>query len=516
MNRQIARALLPLLLAGGVLISACAPTPAPSAQQTETTTDAEVTTVPTARPTPRPDSGGIRLADGTVVANAKVLPLTVLDLGFEVDGVVTEVLVEPGDLVKTGDPLARLDIRQLELDLDIARTQLSEATADYEGLLAGSTPEQVARAQAQIDAARARLSASQNSVIQEEIAAVQAELREARLVLDRLRSGPKDEDVAILQSAIDNAKARLQTRRDSLSAEKNRLESEVGRASNLLQNRQDAYSRVYWQNQGARERGDPLEQDVLDLEARLLRDVEDAERLRDEVMLELEEAKKREVTEVQAYEADVREAEARLNRFLLGPEPDQIAAAEKRVLRAQSEMAKLNGAERAANMDILEAQVREAQASLAALQADPTSSALAIAEARVARAEVTVKQAELDMDRAVLHAPFAGTIARVEIAANQVAKRGELAFVLADMSKWKLEAADLSELNISQIREGDAVTITFFAVPGLQITGRVAYVETVGRDSGVGTSYNVTITPDTWDDRLRWNMSAQVYFGPTG
>lgn len=516
MERHIIRNLLAAVLAGGVLFSACTNSAAPPAQEAQRTTQPVATEAPTARPTPRPDSGGVRLADGTVVANAKVAPLKVLNLNFEINGVVTEVLVQPGDLIKAGDPLARFDIRQIELNLAIVRTQLIEAKASYEGLLAGATPEQIARAQAQIDAASARLDANQNNVTNEEIAAAQAELREARLVFNQLRAGPKNEDIAILQSSIDVAEARLQTRRDSLSVEKNRIETDIGRLSNLIQNRQDAYNEAYWRNQAQRASGNTPAQDDLDLEARLLRDVEDAELLRKDALLALEEAKKREVTEILAYEAEVREAKARLNRLLLGPDPDQIAAAEKRILRAESALSKLTGAERIATIDTFAAQVREAEANLAVLQADPRSSDLAIAKARIARAEVNVKQAELDLDRSVVYAPFTATVARVAVSANQVVQQGDPAFVLADLSAWKLEATDLSELNISAIREGDPVTITFFAVPGLQLTGHVSYIETVGRDNGVGTSYNVIIIPESWDDRLRWNMSAQVFFEPTG
>jgi HlyD family secretion protein len=159
--------------------------------------------------------------------------------------------------------------------------------------------------------------------------------------------------------------------------------------------------------------------------------------------------------------------------------------------------------------------LRQAEAALAQLTADPRTSELAIAEARVTRAEVQLKQAELDVERGQVRSPIAGTVAGVTAEPGQVAKGGGTVIVVADLSSWQLTTADLNELSVSQIRENDPVRINFFALPGLELTGKVAYIETMGRESGVGTSYTVTVIPDTWDDRLRWNMSAQVVFSAT-
>lgn len=515
MNKRITPALLGVLLSGSLLVSGCAAT-APSTQEAAAEPTAAATTRPaaTAMPTVPAGTGGTRLSDGTVIASGRVLPEHAVDLSFEVDGVVGEIMVQPGDTVTAGQPLATLDQRNLQLNVEEAKAQLAEAKANYEQLIAGSSDFEIQRARAEVAEARARLNINTQSVTTQELASARAELKEAQMRLDRLKSGPRSEDVAIFQAELDSAQSRLQTRKDTLAAEKLRIESQLERAANDLRNRQDMYSRIYWANQAKRDANATLTQEEVDAEAAALRAVESSEAYVNEVRLTLEEAIKNEVTEIQTYEADVREAEARLSRVLVGPLPDEIAAAELRVREAEVSLSNLSSPERRFAGEALEAAVLQAEADLAELLADPATSELAIAEARVTRADVQLKQAELDLDRLMVRSPINGIVAAISVSTGQVTQSGARAFVVADLSRWKIVAADLNELNISQIREGDPVVMTFFAIPGLELPGRVARVETIGRTTDLGTSYNVTITPDSWDERLRWNMSTQVVFLP--
>ena len=78
------------------------------------------------------------------------------------------------------------------------------------------------------------------------------------------------------------------------------------------------------------------------------------------------------------------------------------------------------------------------------------------------------------------------------------------------------EAKLLDEIEIVRVREGDPATISFFAVPGLQLIGKVARIKPLGTDDHSKVIYTVVIAPEHWDDRLRWNMSAQVTIEPPG
>ena len=515
MQRVTLRYVAPGLLSAALLLSACAIQSSPEGAEpiVAATSGTVASSATSSAPAPAPTE--MRLSDGTVIANAKVVPQHVINLGFELDGMVSELNVKPGDTVSVGQVLGSLDTRRLVLEVEQARAELAEARANYERLTDGVSDSELAQGRAQVDEARARLAVQEATVTKQDLDAARAQLREARANEAQLRTGPRAVDVAALQAAVDQARARLQTREDGLAADKLRIELQVERAANELRDAQDAYSRIYWANQNGSNDGSELSQGEIDAEATAKRAVENAEKRRDELLLTLEEARKAEVTERDTYQADLREAEARLDRVFAPVLPDQIAAAEKQVARAQADLAKLEGAVRNANLDVSSAELRQAEAALASLMADPRTSDLAVAEARVTRAEVQLKQVELDVERGQVRSPIAGTVAGVLIEPGQVAKSGNTAIVVADLSAWQLTTADLNELSVSQIREDDPVRITFFALPGLELVGKVAYIETMGRESGIGTSYTVTVIPDTWDKRLRWNMSAQVMFSAT-
>ncbi|NTU78065.1 MAG: HlyD family efflux transporter periplasmic adaptor subunit [Chloroflexales bacterium] len=506
MTRYARNALLPALAAGLMLLSACAQQAPEAAEPVAQTAAPTQMSTP---PAPAATQESIRLSDGTLLSNAKVLPARVVNLGFEIDGRVAEVKVVAGEKVTAGQILGGLDIRDLNLDVERARAELSQSRAGYEQLTADVAPEQIAQAQAKVDEARARLNLQNVTVSKEDLEAARAQLREAEALLAKLRNGPESEELASRQAVVDSARARLQTRRDTLAAEKLRVELQVERASNDVRDAQAAYSRIYWRNRGL---GDALKQEDLDAEDVALRAVQNAEKARDELLLVLEEARKKEVTDPAAYEADLRQAQAQVDKLLVPPKPEEIAAAEKAVASAKANLEQLQGAVPQESREIYAASLRNAEATLAELQADPQASELAIAEAQITLAEADLKQAELAIERAYVRSPINGTVVSVNIEPGQVVQGSNEVFTIADLTQWRLITADLSELNIAQIRQGDQVQINFFALPELRLTGKVSAIETIGRESGVGTNYAVTIIPDSWDDRLRWNMSAQVAF----
>lgn len=89
---------------------------------------------PTPTPTPAPVTPEPVLVVETVVdADGVLVSLQpTLGLGFQVNGRVTEVLVRPGDLVKAGQVLARLDTLTLQNTVRDATAQLEQARFDLD------------------------------------------------------------------------------------------------------------------------------------------------------------------------------------------------------------------------------------------------------------------------------------------------------------------------------------------------------------------------------------------------
>lgn len=450
-----------------------------------------------------------------IVADAKVLPARSADLRFSSSGAIAAILVAEGDQVAEGAPLARLDTRELELAVAEARAGLAEATARYEQVSAGATPEEIAAAEAAVAQAQAGVRTASGSVTAQDLAAARAEVQRARETLARLEAGPKATEAQQAQAAVAQAQANLQSRRDALSAAKSRAEEAVTQAANLLRDAQDDYSRIYWDNR-ERERyldGDALDQIFLDAEAAALRAVQNAEAALAQAQIDLENARQAEVSGVAAAEAQLREAQARLDQLLAGADRDQIAAARAALAFAQANLAALTGEARAGQVDAANAGVAQAQAKLDQVSAGPRSADLALAQAQIDKGAVALRKAELALDQGTLRAPFAGTIFAINLEIGELPPAEAPALVIADLSAWRLETSDLTELDVAAVRPGAPVAITFDAIPDLSLTGVVTRIKGLGESFQGDVIYTVLIEPAGWDERLRWNMTATVAIG---
>lgn len=118
-----------------------------------------------------------------ITATGTVLPERQVGLVFEGTGIVAEIFVRQGDTVPAGTPLARLDAPDLERAVRQAEIAVALQQTALDALTAPARPEDLAVAQAAVDAARAQLNAAFAAVPanQADIAALQAELARNQL-----------------------------------------------------------------------------------------------------------------------------------------------------------------------------------------------------------------------------------------------------------------------------------------------------------------------------------------------
>jgi HlyD family secretion protein len=447
-----------------------------------------------------------------VIADGTVLPATEVHLAFERSGTVADVLVAEGDQVAAGQALARLDARDLELRVTRARVNLERAQARYNQVAAGAAPEAIAAAEAQIAQAAAQREQVVNAVSPQDLAAAQAQLAEARAALANLLDGPQDTAITQAQAAVDQARTALEQQRAALSATKTSAELAIEQAANTLRDAQDAYSRIYWENIELADRlGDrDLPQERIDQEEAALRAVQNAETALEQARVAAAQARQNEQEGLANAEARVRDAEARLAQLVAAPEADQIAAAQARIAQAEANLARLRGAERASQIAVAAAGIEAAQANRDQVAAGPREEDLVAARVEIDAARVELEQAELDLERATLYAPIAGSVAELNLTVGELAGPGAPAIILADMRTWKIETDDLSELDVVRLREGDAATLTFDALPDLRLPGTISRIKPIGTNRQGEIVYTVVVAPDQFDPRLRWNMTAIV------
>ncbi|HEY8414880.1 MAG TPA: efflux RND transporter periplasmic adaptor subunit, partial [Thermaerobacter sp.] len=173
-------------------------------------------------------------------------------------------------------------------------------------------------------------------------------------------------------------------------------------------------------------------------------------------------------------EAELRRAQARLRELKSGARSQEIAMAEAAVAAAEARLAKLKK-EKAPREDvrIAEAELRRARAELDLTRAGARPEAIAAAEADVAAATAALQRARAALAETELRAPFAGTVVTVDIRPGEYAGPGVAVLRLADLSSWQVETRDLTEIQVAQVREGQPVTVTLDALPGVELRGKV-------------------------------------------
>ena len=230
--------------------------------------------------------------------------------------------------------------------------------------------------------------------------------------------------------------------------------------------------------------------------------------------------------EADVYQAKVNQQAAEdaykrvLDRKLYGPTEEQARlvvdtakrtteAAELRLKQLKSGLSyQATGAEIAA----AQARLQAAQARLDQLQAETKGQPDPIYAAAIQEAEAALQSARTAMTDAELHAPFAGTIAQLDVKAGETAAPGTAVAVLADFSNWLLETDDLTEIKVPNVKEGQSVMVTFDALPELNLQGTVESIGTLYQTSSGDIVYPVKIRLIDTDPRLRWGMTASVEF----
>jgi HlyD family secretion protein len=115
------------------------------------------------------------------------IEVTDAELSFKTAGRVEERTVSEGDMVRTGQPVARLESAELEQEAALRKAEAEAAQAALAELLAGSRREDIAQAEAAAQQARARLEELLAGSRTQEVEAARAAVASARAEADRTK-----------------------------------------------------------------------------------------------------------------------------------------------------------------------------------------------------------------------------------------------------------------------------------------------------------------------------------------
>lgn len=113
---------------------------------------------------------------------------------------------------------------------------------------------------------------------------------------------------------------------------------------------------------------------------------------------------------------------------------------------------------------------------------------------------------------AEVRAPFPGVITNLDLKVGEFAASGSPVITIADNSQWVVKTTDLTEIDVVNVKEGQAATVTLDALPNVELNGNVFSISQNYSENQGDIVYEATILLTESDPAMRWGMTAVVKF----
>jgi len=460
-----------------------------------------------------------------------------LSVGFTSAGTITAVNVKPGQRVKRGEILGRIDDTAARQSLQQAQASLANAQAQYEQTLTGETAAQ--RRQDALAVTQARQSLANARVAQKQDARSSA--ASVAQATAALRTDQGQEKVDLYQQTKDRAVYPTPDAANAaIAADKAQL------ATDQAKQQADTQQQLNLQHQKS------VDQQNL---SQAQSDLSQAQAAKDTA------AAASDQSQVDDFTSDVNNDQNQLDALsktlqadsyaisqdntTLANDQSALAALQTDAKAIQSDEAKIVGDRNALNSAKLTAQssaardeqslaadeltLRSALAANAVKQAPPTAAALASARAGVVNAQIAVETAQKALDDTLLRAPIAGTVASVggtvgtaesgggnsAVSSSSSSSSGSgggtsTGFVtLTGLTGMQL-VAGFAETDTANLRVGQAATVTVDALPTTELAAHIIAISGDATSSSGVVTYNVTFALDRTEPGLKSGMTANV------
>ncbi len=357
----------------------------------------------------------------------------------ELSGRVKDVKVAEGAEVSDAEVLIQLDPDLLLAQRDQAQADLDAARARLEQIRAGTRPTTLAQAEAAVTKAMAVRDGAERA------------WRDAVAV----RDNPQD-----LKLQLQAAQTRLATAEHQVEAAKAQIE--------LAKVQRDQYknpSTEYWAGE----------------------------------------------QQVQAAEAQLAAAQANRDGAARDVKHWQAMIRNPIQLNAQANAAR-------AQLDLATQGVEAARAALAVLQAQPRPEEVQTAEAQVSQAEAAFEAWQVRLDKLTLKAPASGLVTSRTINPGETVIPGVTLLTIADLDQVKLTVF-IPEPQIARVKLGQPVAVKVDSFPGKTFAGRVTFISSQAeftpknvqtQAERVNTVFAVKIALDNPDHALKPGMPADA------
>jgi multidrug resistance efflux pump len=412
----------------------------------------------------------VQIGNG-IKALGTIRPAQILQLGFGAGAPVRSMSARLGKEVRAGDVLAELDTGALALELESAEQEVVVSQAALDRLLSGPNAMDIERAEA-------------DHALQ--VADAEAALQMARQRLAQAQCQDHTSDVAIARAGVEQSQVqRTQARANSPSADVAVARVNVEQAQDALAAARDEYRKALdrpWEPQ----------------------EIRDA----------LSKAVQRAEWEAKAAQARLEGAQRAEQAHALGLEALALAGdmAEARLVQALDAQAAYSEtlAFLAAEVTLAELHLDKLNAWTNPLLDPPAAEEVTQAQARLRQAELAVEQLHWQIDRAVLRAPFDGTISAVYLHPGEWAAAGVPILEIVDTGRWYVETRNVGELAIGRVHVGQQAIVEVLALDKAELKGTVATISPIAVVQQGDTTYTLSIDLEPTDLNLRPGMNVQV------
>lgn len=157
------------------------------------------------------------------------------------------------------------------------------------------------------------------------------------------------------------------------------------------------------------------------------------------------------------------------------------------------------------DLALKKAKMDEVQRTYDRMKGGADADQLAVLEARLDAAKAGVAAFSVT-------APFDGIVADLPAKLGNSISSGQSAVTIADFSHWVVNTTDLTEMDVVNLNEGDAVVVTLDALPDVELKGAIISIGQTYSEHQGDIVYKVSILLTNTDPAMRWGMTAAVNF----
>lgn len=121
----------------------------------------------------------------------------------------------------------------------------------------------------------------------------------------------------------------------------------------------------------------------------------------------------------------------------------------------------------------------------------------------IQQAQISVQNAQQQLDDCYVRAPIAGVISAVDVVAGETVASPAVSMV----GSGQVAVVTLNEVDAAKVVVGDSATLTFDAVSGLSLAGKVIEIDPVGTVSQGVVNYNVKVSFNDTTNQIKPGMS---------